>query len=323
MYDFPNSPTIGQVFGNYTWDGQKWTQTPSSIAGTALPLMNGTATVGTSTNFSREDHIHPSDTSRAPLNSPAFTGDPKAPTPLAGDNDTSVATTAFVSSAVTTGTAAMWRSIKTQTFTSSGTYTPSQGMINCIVECYGGGGGGGGTNAATAQAAVGGGGGGGGYSRSCLSAAAVGASKAVSVGNGGASSGGPGAGGAGGSTTFGGTLCVANGGSGGGGSAFSQAATLGGVPGTGNVIAAPGPNAHTAGGDITSAQSITLGGGGASTALGGGGEGGRSNSGGTNGSNATGFAAGAGGGSCNQSSIPTQGGAGAPGICVVTEYCSQ
>lgn len=23
-YNFPNSPTVGQVFGNYTWDGQKW-----------------------------------------------------------------------------------------------------------------------------------------------------------------------------------------------------------------------------------------------------------------------------------------------------------
>jgi Chaperone of endosialidase len=32
----------------------------------------------------------------APLASPTFTGDPKAPTPTAGDNDTSIATTAFV-----------------------------------------------------------------------------------------------------------------------------------------------------------------------------------------------------------------------------------
>lgn len=32
----------------------------------------------------------------APLASPTFTGDPKAPTPAAGDNDTSIATTAFV-----------------------------------------------------------------------------------------------------------------------------------------------------------------------------------------------------------------------------------
>jgi hypothetical protein len=37
----------------------------------------------------------------APINSPVFTGDPKAPTPTAGDNDTSIATTAFVTTAIT------------------------------------------------------------------------------------------------------------------------------------------------------------------------------------------------------------------------------
>ena len=61
----------------------------------APPLMDGTAAVGVSTNFSREDHIHPSDTSRAPLASPAFSGTPTAPTPAALDNSTKIATTAF------------------------------------------------------------------------------------------------------------------------------------------------------------------------------------------------------------------------------------
>ena len=37
----------------------------------------------------------------APLASPVFTGDPKAPTPTAGDNDTTIATTAFVQAALT------------------------------------------------------------------------------------------------------------------------------------------------------------------------------------------------------------------------------
>jgi hypothetical protein len=36
----------------------------------------------------------------APLNSPVFTGNPTAPTPTAGDNDTSLATTAFVTTAI-------------------------------------------------------------------------------------------------------------------------------------------------------------------------------------------------------------------------------
>lgn len=37
---------------------------------------------------------------KAPLSSPLFTGDPKAPTPTPGDNDTSIATTAFVANAL-------------------------------------------------------------------------------------------------------------------------------------------------------------------------------------------------------------------------------
>lgn len=43
---------------------------------------------------------------KAPLASPTFTGDPKAPTPTAGDNDTSIATTAFVSGAIATSDSA-------------------------------------------------------------------------------------------------------------------------------------------------------------------------------------------------------------------------
>lgn len=41
----------------------------------------------------------------APLNSPAFTGDPTAPTAALGDNDTSLATTAFVQQELLSGTA--------------------------------------------------------------------------------------------------------------------------------------------------------------------------------------------------------------------------
>jgi hypothetical protein len=39
----------------------------------------------------------------APIASPAFSGNPTAPTPAAGDNDTSVATTAFVQALNTIG----------------------------------------------------------------------------------------------------------------------------------------------------------------------------------------------------------------------------
>lgn len=43
-------------------------------AGTATPVINGTGAVGTSLLYARQDHVHPSDTSRAPTASPTFTG---------------------------------------------------------------------------------------------------------------------------------------------------------------------------------------------------------------------------------------------------------
>lgn len=74
-----NPPTVAQ--GNYLWtktqvvynDGQysisyscsRMGVDGAGVAGTATPLMDGTGTVGTSTAFAREDHIHPSDTSKA------------------------------------------------------------------------------------------------------------------------------------------------------------------------------------------------------------------------------------------------------------------
>ena len=66
------------------------------------PLMDGTVSVGTSARYAREDHVHPSDTTRAPLISPVFTGTPKAPTQSAGDNSTNIATTAYTDQAVST-----------------------------------------------------------------------------------------------------------------------------------------------------------------------------------------------------------------------------
>jgi microcystin-dependent protein len=62
------------------------------------------------TNFNQDNAIN----GKASINSPTFTGDPKAPTPTVGDNDTSIATTAFVTgamaSAVPAGTTIMFAS---------------------------------------------------------------------------------------------------------------------------------------------------------------------------------------------------------------------
>lgn len=70
-------------------------------ASSATPLMDGTATAGTSANYAREGHRHPTDTTRAPLASPAFTGTPTAPTNgTASTSNTQIATTAFVQNAI-------------------------------------------------------------------------------------------------------------------------------------------------------------------------------------------------------------------------------
>lgn len=65
-------------------------------AGTASPLMDGVATAGTSYRYSRQDHRHPTDTSRAPLDSPNLTGVPTAPTAAAGTSTSQIATTSYV-----------------------------------------------------------------------------------------------------------------------------------------------------------------------------------------------------------------------------------
>lgn len=71
-----------------------------AAASSTSPKMDGTAAVGTETTFARGDHVHPKDTSKANLASPTFTGTPKAPTATAGTNTTQIATTAFVTTAV-------------------------------------------------------------------------------------------------------------------------------------------------------------------------------------------------------------------------------
>ena len=93
----------------------------------------------------------------------------------------------------TTVTLPLITKIVSQIFTSSGTYTPTTGMVYCVVEGVGGGGGGGGASVTGAGSAVCGGGGSSGYCRKVLTAAQIGTSASVTVGSGG--SGGSGSGG--------------------------------------------------------------------------------------------------------------------------------
>jgi hypothetical protein len=71
------------------------------MASALTPAMDGAPTSGVATTWSRGDHIHPVDTSRAPLVSPALQGTPTAPTVTPNtDASTKLATTAFVQSVV-------------------------------------------------------------------------------------------------------------------------------------------------------------------------------------------------------------------------------
>jgi hypothetical protein len=206
-----------------------------------------------------------------------------------------------------------------QTFTASGTYTPTVGMISCIIECVGGGGGGGGAAATVGYLSGGGGGGAGGYARSVKNAAQVGASQVVTIGAGG----GPGANG---SNTSVGSLCI---GTGGGAGTTGDNSNIGqggvGGSGSGDVVFPGGQGAdagYAAGLDFGISINISTGRGGASRW----GDGGKAAvaSGGTSTPGSTGIAYGGGGGGAsslqNPSGILSNGGAGAAGAVVITEF---
>lgn len=127
-------------------------------------------------------------------------------------------TTGYVLTA-NTGAAPSWQAVPSginqvnmQVFTSSGTYTPTSGMLYCIIEMVGGGGAGGGAPSGY-SAGFGSGGGGGQYAKAMFSASAVGASQTATVGSGG--SGVSGSSGSSGGTSSIGSLLSAGGGTGG------------------------------------------------------------------------------------------------------------
>jgi hypothetical protein len=212
-------------------------------------------------------------------------------------------------------------------FTVSGVYVPSPGLVSLTVECIGGGGGGGAAQGTEVQIAVSGGGGGsGGYSRKTLPAALVAGGVNVTVGAGGAAGAGTALGGDGAATTFG-ALCVANGGGGAQGAGMGAGnAGFGGaeaLPGSGDVAfaGAGGQNglfqvfAATTGLNISGGiPGATFGG--SSIAYAGTGLTAPGNPG------WPGTGAGGSGGCVNQVLAgPVNGGAGASGLCTVTEYC--
>lgn len=260
----------------------------------------------------------------APLNSPVLTGDPRAPTPAAADNDTSIATTAFVQAALLAaiGTGSV-KVIRIRAFTASGTYVPDANLICGIVELVGGGGGGGGSLGSANFTSGAGGGGGGGYAAKAFTKAAVSPSVALTIGA--AGTGGAYTstyGGTGGTTSFG-SLCTATGGGGGTYASTYAAIPAGGGPGNGTVGDVATPGANGGGGMLNAdASGVWPGGtGGASRFAGGG-------AGGLTGYASYGFGisgyygAGGGGASTQNSGNGPSGGNGGAGLIIVTEFCS-
>ena len=176
------------------------------LPATATPLIeSGTGAVGTATKYAREDHVHPlaggsgnviGPASAVDSNFAAFDTTTGKLIKDSGSAASSFATPGSVTTAISSAAVrydvaqgltaiqmAQGRSniavagiAKIISFTASGTYTPSAGLIYCIIECVGGGGGGGGTTGGSSIANVARGGSGGGYSRKVATSAQIGAS---------------------------------------------------------------------------------------------------------------------------------------------------
>lgn len=249
-----------------------------------------------------------------------FTGIVTVPTPT---SNTQSANKIYVDTAV----ANTIKSVVVRTFSSSGTYVPTSGMLYCDIDEVGAGGAGGGTVATTAlgQCAAGGGGGSGARSKGRFTAAQIGASQSIIIGNGG--TGVAGASGNNGSSTSVGTLITASGGIGG---LVSNVITtgsigvLGGAGGnatTGNDINTPG-NAGSPSAIYASANNAAIGGGGAPSVLGGGTQSVRALSSVSNGLSAAANTGAGGSGAAvgNIVSAAATGGNGGSGKITITEY---
>ena len=85
MFNFPTPSFVGQKYQPaagmpvYGWDGAKWTTfTPDLASKVAAsntnPVMDGTASAGSASAYARGDHVHPTDSTRGPINNMTFTG---------------------------------------------------------------------------------------------------------------------------------------------------------------------------------------------------------------------------------------------------------
>ena len=261
----------------------------------------------------------------------AATGTQTTPAPDSGFVGIAVVTVANGQSTITGGNISNYngapsiaaplmsgRLINVQTFTSSGTYTPTPGTNSVVVEVQGGGGAGGGTDACTSSQLSGSGGGGSGaYAKSRLTTGFSGASVTVGAGGTGVSASN---GNAGGASSFGSITAPG----GGGGIKGPASAALPALVGYGPAAAvATGGNLINAGGDtggtcFGSGLSTAISGKGGCSIFGGGGTPQVNTS--ANGASSPSPGAGGGGALTIASGAAKTGGNGANGIVIVWEY---
>jgi hypothetical protein len=128
--DFPAEPEVGEIYTYndraWTWSGEVWTPNRATYTADRDIISDAdgylVASDVTSTEVGYLDgltgNIQNQLDDKAPKASPAFTGEPTAPTATADQNDTAIATTAFVigqaasADPVADGTAAPGTSVK-------------------------------------------------------------------------------------------------------------------------------------------------------------------------------------------------------------------
>jgi len=287
-----------------TFSYQQWADTTAGLLKIRNGANNAWVTVGT---------LDAANLGLAKLASPALTGNPTAPTASTGDNDTSIATTAFVKTAIDTSENTP---PSIQSFTSNGTYSKTSGMVGAKVTILGAGGGGASVNTQT-NGTSGGGGGSGATSIKYYTKAQLNSTESVAIGAsgaGGAANGNQNAGGTGGSSTF--KSITVEGGKGGrpSGASGNGDSSLGAATSTGGDVNIQGGSPSYAV-QTYSSQTVGTGANGAASSFGGMGSGGRNGPGRNAAPNSGGGGGGAGGYNTNKA-----GGNGAAGICIIEEF---
>jgi hypothetical protein len=215
------------------------------------------------------------------------------------------------------------RAVRTRVFTASGTYTPDPNLLYADIEAVGGGGAGGGVTGSASTTRGGGGGASGSYARAMKTAAQIGASQTVTIAA--AAVGASGANGANGGDCSVGTLCVGKGAGGGsvhdGSTGFGAGGTRA-VAGTGDITPTGNDGGFGCNG-LSAGDAVAVGGHGAGSIFGGGARADQAAGAASAGRAAGNYGGGGSGAQARDNVSSAAGGNGAPGVVIVTEYCSQ